>query len=266
MPLPKLPEGALESILKFISDRVEEAGAKGVVLGMSGGLDSSVTSALCKMSLGKERVLGIIMPDSVTKKEDVEDAKELAKDLGINFEEVRIDNILNEFTRSLRSLGKTALANLKARIRMCILYAKANDMGYLVAGTSNKTEILLGYFTKYGDGAADFEPIGDLYKTQVRELARKIGIPEKIIRKRPSAGLYPGQYDEEELGYSYEILDSVLYSYFELGMVEEEISAELKISSEDVRKIISMVQRSYHKRRPPYILKLGLRTPGVDFD
>ena len=167
-------------------------------------------------------------------------------------------------TKTAEISGQNAIANLKARIRMCILYAIANEEGRLVAGTSNKSEILVGYFTKYGDGASDFAPIGDLYKSQVRMLAQKIGIPEKIIEKKPSANLLPGQYDEEEIGVPYDILDRILYG-FELNLSTERIAQILDVDESLVSRIYSLYLATRHKRVLLYIPKIGVRTVNTDW-
>jgi len=179
---------AIDRIMEFIRREVEESGVSGVVLGLSGGIDSSLTAALCVRALGRDRVLGLIMPTSFTPKEDLDDAINLAGEIGIKTEIINIDGICNAFVDALQidpnnPAYKMPLANLRARIRMAILYFYANLYNYLVVGTSDRSEYLIGYFTKYGDGAADIFPIRHLYKTQVRELASYLGLPERIVKK-----------------------------------------------------------------------------------
>lgn len=241
----------VREILGFIRRQVREAGAKGVVLGMSGGLDSSTVAALCVKALGPERVLGIHMPDENTDPSDTEDVRELSKRLGIKLRIIELGPVLQGF-KNLPEFGrsKLVLGNLKARIRMAILYYYANLLGYLVAGTSNRSELRVGYFTKYGDGASDFLPLGSLYKTEVRDLARKLGLPERIIQKVPTAGFWPGQTDEGELGISYEKLDGI-YRGLDKGKKPEQIARELGINIRQVREIISREKRTRHKRVPP---------------
>jgi len=263
--IPDPPEGFFDAVKKFIQFTIKNAKANGVVVGLSGGVDSSVVLKLCVEALGKEKVFALIMPEDTSNKEDTNDAIEFAKSLGVKYEVINISPILRAIGNSVNVKSHLALINIKPRVRMTILYAYANEHNYLVAGTSNKTELLLGYFTKYGDGASDFLPIGDLYKTQVKKLAKKINIPDKIVNKTPSAGLYPGQTDEGELGLSYEIIDKILYAY-ELGYPPTEISSILNIKDEEVAKIINMVKKNRHKRRAPYIFKVSLRTPFVDYD
>ncbi len=250
-----------EAIIHFIRDF---AGDKNVVVGMSGGLDSSVVAKLCVMALGKERVLGLHMPDSITPKEDTQDAREIADALGIKFRVVKIDEIVEEIKNKTGVKKGITIGNIKARIRMTILYGFANENNMLVAGTSNKSEILIGYFTKYGDGASDFAPVGDLYKTQVRILAKRIGIPDKIINKKPSANLVRGQYDENDIGVDYETLDRVLYG-MEMRLEREKIAQMLDIGMDTVNRIYGMYENSRHKRVLLYIPKIGIRTVNTDW-
>ncbi len=256
-----LPDYAEETIIRFIRDFV---GDKNVVIGLSGGLDSSTVAFLCVKALGKDRVLGVHMPDSVTPKEDRDDAKLVAKKLGIELRIIEIGEIVEKMKEKIKLKNEMSTANLKARIRMAILYSIANDENRLVAGTSNKSEILIGYFTKYGDGASDFVPIGDLYKTQVRMLAEKMGVPSHIISKAPTAGLLPGQSDEKEIGVKYEILDKILYG-MELGFKEDKIAEILDIDAKIVKRVFDMHERSRHKRVMLYIPKIGVRTVNTDW-
>lgn len=396
----------VERITEFIRDIVEKSKAEGVVVGVSGGVDSATTAFLCVKALGKDRVLGLVMPEKgVTKEEDIKDAIEICKSLGIEYRLIYINPMVNSFLENLEKNGKIAVANIKPRIRMIISYYYANKLNYLVAGTGNKSELMTGYFcydkqskavtedglkpyyklrpgdtvyslnlnnlriekvpvkavykfnysgkmveinngdisllvtlnhrmvvrssereflsftraanlfnsfsvkipkllseknqtelsklefsevkpknieiveydgviwcpdvppnhnllierdgslvfsgnTKYGDGGVDFLPIGDLYKTEVLELARFLGVPEKIIRKKPSAGLWVGQTDEDELGISYAKLDAILKS-LEKGLKEKEITETLKIEEAEIKKVKEMVEKSRHKRETP---------------
>jgi len=228
---------AAKRIERFIKRKVRQAGAKGAVVGLSGGLDSAVVASLCLRALGPDNVLLLIMPSQVSHHHDVEDARALAGQLRVHKRVIPIDRILSAFMENLTH-DRTTMGNLTARIRMCLLYYHANHVNYLVVGTGNKSEISIGYFTKYGDGGCDLLPIGDLYKTQVRQLARYLKVPKNIIKKEPSAGLWEGQTDEKELGITYKRLDAVL---------------EGKASSKRVGK---MVQASKHKRKPPEVFKL----------
>ncbi len=195
------------------------------------------------------------MPSETTPTEDSVHGIEIAQKLGIEYAKIPIDSILNEFL-SVSQLedNDLAIGNLKARIRMSIIYYYANQKNYLVTGTGNKSEILIGYFTKHGDGACDFEPIGDLYKTEVFELSRLLDVPTEIIDKPPRAGLWDNQTDEAEIGMSYDLLDQILYLYCE-DVKNTEIADRLDISVDDVNMIITKIVRSEHKFKVPEIPK-----------
>ncbi|PMP94177.1 MAG: NAD(+) synthetase, partial [Thermodesulfobacterium geofontis] len=208
-------EMVIKKIVEFIKRKIKESGAKGVVLGISGGIDSATTAYLAVKALGKDKVLGIVMP--YYKNQETEDAIYVCKTLGINYRIINIENIVDEFEKTLNlKIEKITKGNLMVRSRMVILYGFANALNYLVLGTSNKSEYLVGYFTKWGDGASDIAPLLGLYKTEVRELAKKLGVPEKIIFKTPTAGLWEGQTDEDELGITYDLLDRILYKLIDL--------------------------------------------------
>jgi len=239
----------------FLRSKLEEAGAAGYVLGLSGGVDSSTAAALTAKTVGAEKVFGLILPDSTsTPAEDVRDARWLAETLGIRHHILPIDEIVRAFTSSVPfydPLNRVAMGNLKARIRMMILYYYANLNGLLVLGSSDKSELLLGYFTKYGDGGADVLPLADLYKTQVRMLARHLGLPDSIAFKPSSPRLWPGQTAEGELGFSYETADQILYALVDLGLGESEIAAALNVPSSVVQEIKRRVSATRHKREMP---------------
>lgn len=192
------------------------------------------------------------MPSTTTPTEDKIHGVDVAKKLGIEYKEVGIDTILNEYL-SVTQLDSDNLAigNLKARIRMSIIYYFANHKNYLVCGTGNKSEILIGYFTKHGDGACDIEPIGDLYKTDVYKLSEFLNIPKDIISKPPRAGLWDNQTDEEEIGMSYDLLDQILYLRTQRDMKNTEIAEKLSISVDDVDMIIKKIIRNQHKSKVP---------------
>lgn len=249
-----------KKIIEFIKNYVNSARSNGVVLGISGGIDSALTTKLSVEALGADSVLGLLLPENKSDPKDMEDAENLAKSLGINYETINITPMINSFNNMCSHFdpeNKLVAGNLRPRIRMQILYYHANLLNRLVIGTGNKAELYVGYFTKYGDGGVDFEPIGDLYKTQVWELARYLKIPKAIIEKPPSAGLWIGQTDEGELGIQYRVLDLILYGYLELKMSEKEIANELKLSLDEVQRIINIVKRTEHKRKMPPIFKLG---------
>ena len=265
MILPQLKDGTEQVVEKFLSEKLRKAGAEGFVLGVSGGIDSAVVLRLCARAVGKEKVLALLMPEKDSPKEDLDDALELCRAEGVEHKVVDITPVLDGFRKALGgSVGRGSLANIKARSRMVVLYHFANSKRYLVVGTSNKSETLVGYFTKFGDGGADLLPIGDLYKTEVRRLAREMDLPERIIRKAPSAGLWKGQTDEGEMGITYERLDAVLLG-LELGLGEGEIAERADTTKAEVRKIAQRVRLSSHKRKFQPAAKIGFRTPGLDW-
>ncbi len=200
------------SIITFIKNHVEIGNFNGVVLGLSGGIDSSVVAYCAVQALGNKSVLGLLLPDKeITPEKDIDDALKICKILNLNYKITYINDIKDKFLEVLeRKDNKLAKGNLASRIRMCILYYYANILNRLVLGTSNKTEITIGYFTKFGDGGNDLSPIGDLYKTQVKEFAKFLNIPYDIINKKSSARLWENQQTEDEIGLSFEDLDSIL--------------------------------------------------------
>jgi NAD+ synthase len=230
-----------ENLVSWIRERVEDAGGKGAVLGLSGGLDSSVAAVLCHHAFPQD-TLAVIMPCYSTE-EDIEHAQTVAEQFSIPSETVVLnasyDTLLKVLpdNRVAPEVSRLAKANLKARLRMLTLYYFANRLRYLVVGSSNRDELTLGYFTKYGDGGVDIQPLANMLKGQVKELAQFLGIPQPIINKPPSAGLWEGQTDEEELRLSYGEIDRYLAS--------GEASAVLQ------KRIESMIAASEHKRQPP---------------
>ena len=241
----------IEDISKWIKNYIKNSGAKGCVIGISGGIDSAVVSCLCVKALSIKNVLGIYMPCYSAPNMGI-DAKLLSKNLNIKFLTVPITTIYNEtidilnFNKNDKNY-KITRANLKARIRMVILYSFANNLNYLVAGTGNKSELDIGYFTKFGDGAVDFEPIGDYYKTEIYKMAKLMPeIPKSILTKEPSADLWDGQTDEQEIGMSYKELDKILQS------IEKGNNKELdKIDIEKLTRVQNMIRSSIHKNNIP---------------
>jgi len=249
-------EKVVDRIVNFIRDYVKSSKVEGVVVGISGGVDSATTAFLCVRAIGNERVLGLIMPEKgVTREEDIEDALEVCKILGIKYKYVEINPMVEAFLNNLEDGTDIAKANVRPRIRMIINYFYANSLNYLVAGTGNKSELMTGYYTKYGDGGVDFLPIGDLYKTEVWELAKFLGVPERIVKKTPSAGLWVGQTDEGEMGITYVKLDTILKA-LEMGYKPEEIPKKFDVSEDEVRRVLEMVEKSRHKREMPPIVKV----------
>lgn len=240
----------LDTVTRFIREYGNE---RKFVIGLSGGLDSSVTAWLASMAAGKDSVLGLIMPDSdSTPSNDINDARKIADILGINVNLINIDQILDAYKTKLNT-DTRSLGNLKARIRMSILYFYANNKNLLVLGTGDKSEIYLGYYTKYGDGGVDLLPIGDIYKTELREFAYYLGLPENIIKKRSSPRLWQGQLAEDELGVSYEFADRILYRLLEKNDNEKSIINE---EGETAKKVLELYRKSEHKRKMPPIALL----------
>ena len=235
-----------DKLVSWIRDKILAAGCSGVVVGMSGGLDSSVLAVLCHRAF-PQSILGLIMP-CYSSREDEEHAEAVASQFSIPTKIVNLDNVFDALLKVVpdekveSTVSQLARANLKARLRMLTLYYLANQLRYMVAGAGNRSELSVGYFTKYGDGGVDILPLGNLVKGEVRELARFLSIPQQIIDKPPSAGLWQGQTDENEMGFSYEELDCYLLT--------GEASDELR------DKIESMIAAGDHKRLPPPVANL----------
>jgi len=236
-----------ETIEKFLSEQIEKNHAKGIILGLSGGVDSAVLAYICKRKL-KEKTLAIIMPDTtITPKTETEDALKMIALTGIEYKLIDIKPIVNEYTMYLEPNVRSR-GNLRARVRTNILYYYANIKDYLVLGSSDKSEHLIGYFTKFGDGASDLAPIISLYKLQVREIAKYLGVPENIISKKSSPHLWEEHEAEKELGVSYEEIDSILYCLCDKKLSEEETSKITQIEKSIVEKIHELNINSEHKR------------------
>jgi NAD+ synthase len=261
---PNLKDFSYDSIIEFIRQKVDGSGRNGVVVGLSGGIDSALVSKLCVDAIGGDKVLNIHLPTASSSTQDREDAESFSSAIGAEFRVIEITPAVEAFREMLGSERSDLIGNVMARCRMVVLMHHANMMGRVVMGTGNKSEILVGYFTKFGDGGVDFSPIGDLYKTEVRELARTVGIPGNIIDKVPSAGLWQGQTDEGELGISYERLDQILLG-FEMLMNNDEISRRTGIDVEMVEEIWNKHLASVHKRKTPLIPKVSSRTVGLDW-
>ncbi len=253
-----------EVLTEFIKEELLKAGFKKAVIGLSGGVDSSLTAFLTVKALGKENVIGISMPYKTSSPSSREDAKLVAKTLGIEFHEIDITPQIDAYYKLFPKADPVSKGNKMARERMSILYDFAHREKALVIGTSNKSELLIGYSTRWGDSAHDVNPIGDLYKTQVWEMAEFVGVPEKIVKKKPSADLWPGQTDEGEIGLSYRELDKILVGYVDLRLRKEEL-IEIGFKKEIVEKVLNMVQKSQYKRKMPIICKISQRTVDKDF-
>jgi NAD+ synthase len=263
--VPRFREDYVRIVESFIAHQMEASGRKGVVLGLSGGLDSALVAKLCVGAIGAKRVLALGLPEGRGGKE-LEEARAWAKELGIEFRVIDVAPMVSSFDEHLKAkkVDRVARGNLRARARMVVLYFVANTEDRVVMGTGNKSELLCGYFTRYGDGGVDFQPIGDLYKTQVRAMARHLGLPKKIIDRVPTAGLWPGQTDEGDLGISYDELDRILLG-IELQMEPEGIAEKAGVPVEHVRRIEDLVAATAYKRKAPLVPKLGIRTLGLDW-
>lgn len=235
-----------ETIEKFLSDQLEKNHAKGVILGLSGGIDSAVLAYICKRKL-KDKTLAIIMPDTSIISSETEDALKMIALTGIEYKLIDIKPIVNEYTMYLEPNEKSK-GNLRARVRTNILYYYANSKNYLVIGSSDKSENLIGYFTKFGDGASDLTPIISLYKLQVREIAKYLGVPDKIISKKSSPHLWKDHEAEEELGASYEEIDSILYCLCDKKLSVDETIKITQIEKSVVDKVHKLNINSEHKR------------------
>ena len=237
-----------ETIEKFLSEQIEKHHTKGVILGLSGGIDSAVLAYICKRKL-KEKTLAIIMPDTSITPTETEDALKMISLTGIEHKLIDIKPIVNEYSMYLEPNEKSR-GNLRARVRTNILYYYANSKNYLVLGSSDKSEHLIGYFTKFGDGAADLTPIISLYKLQIREIAKYLGVPDNIISKKSSPHLWEDHEAEEELGVSYEEIDSILYCLVEKKLSVDETVKITQIEKSTIEKIYELNRNSEHKRLP----------------
>lgn len=255
-------------ICRFIKEYVENAGAKGIVLGLSGGVDSAATAALSSLAIGGENVLALLMPEQETfKQKDIDDAKTVADMFHLQTVTADMTQVLDGFYKSIpayKQADRLCKGNIKARTRMIYLYYYANSQGRIVAGTSDKSETYMGYFTKWGDAASDITPIIDLYKTQVRQLAVHLGIPKELAMKPSTPSLWPNQLAESELEIKYETLDLILYG-LERFMKPAEVAEQLGIDQAIVDRVQDRILATEHKRRMPLSPKLGFRTPGNDF-
>ncbi len=254
------PKIISDQISNFIFENISKSGLNGSVVAVSGGIDSAVLLSLAVKALNPDNVWAITIPErDITDERDILDVMQLTSQLNVTCDTVDITNIIHDFTKILPEYEKSdqvVKGNLKPRIRMIVSYYYANNLGAMVLGSSNKTEYLTGYFTKYGDGGVDLMPLASLYKCQIRELAEYLQIPQNIIDKAPSAGLWPNQTDEGEIGIDYDNLDLILYGN-EQGMGATVIAKELNIDICKVNDILGRVKRNKHKRHLPLILRLS---------
>lgn len=253
-----------ELLVQFLADETRSAGFERGVIGVSGGVDSAVSAYLTAKALGKQNTWGIILPYKTSNPESLKDAEKVVKELGIRTETIDISPMVDAYCDRFGVTDHIRRGNVMARVRMIILYDISAREHALVIGTSNKTELLVGYGTLYGDTACAINPIGDLYKTQVWQLAAALGVPQNIIDKKPTADLWPGQTDEAELGVSYRDLDALLYQMIDERRNDEELQ-RLGFAPDFIRKVRGLIQKNQFKRRPPIIAKVSYRTLNVDF-
>lgn len=270
------PRAVADRLQGFIQRSVSSAGADGVVVNLSGGIDSSLSATLATRALGSDRVTGLILPTDANRDRNIDDARRLAEELVIDYRVIEIQELLDTFVKTVSSETREApgnpldnrrgtmtvpvkhrddfteaVGNVAARLRMVIAYFEANTTNALVLGTGNRTEFLLGYFTKYGDGGVDILPIGELFKTEVRQLARALDIREALVTKEPTAGLWAGQADEVELGAPYEELDTILWNLEEVGADIDTIAETTGTDVETIEQFRRMVADASHKRQMP---------------
>ena len=244
-------EKITQVIEEFLLEQIEKNKAKGIILGLSGGMDSAVLAYICKRSL-KEKTLALIMPDTeITPNYETEDALKMIALTGIEYKLLDIKPIVKEYSQYLEP-NDWAKGNLRARVRTNILYYYANAKNLLVLGSSDKSEHFIGYFTKFGDGAADLTPIISLYKLQVRKIAEFLGVPKKVIEKKSSAHLWKEHEAEKEIGVSYEEIDSILYCLLDKKLSVEETRNKTQIEKSIIGKVYSRFLKSEHKRLPAY--------------
>ncbi|MFB6170785.1 MAG: NAD+ synthase [Haloarculaceae archaeon] len=242
-----------DHIQSFIRDTLDAAGVDGAILGLSGGIDSTTVAYLTVDELGADALHGLVMPGAVSDPDNMSDAERVAEELDIEYDVVEIDPLVDAFLDVYpeASDDRLAVGNARARTRGVLGYLVANHESRLVLGTGNRTEALTGYFTKYGDQAVDCNPIGNLYKQQVRQLARDLGVPEGLVAKPPTAELWAGQTDEEELGIDYDTLDAVLALHVDGELSTAATARELDLDASVVEKVRGLYEQSKHKRRMP---------------
>lgn len=250
-------QSAITTITRFLTGKMLSAGSDGYVVGVSGGIDSAVSAALAVRAAGKQKVLGLLMPFRSSSSSSVSDATTLCTQLGIEFQRVDISPMIDAYFPKISDDNRLRAGNKMARERMSILFDKAQERNRLVLGTGNRTEICLGYTTWYGDSACSVNPIGELYKTDVRAIARILDIPEQIITKHPTADLWEGQTDEGEIGVTYDQIDRLLRRVVDEGEVSMTKLVAEGFSQNDISRVVSYLNRNEFKRRLPDISPLG---------
>lgn len=256
----------VEILTGFLKNETNRIGINNAVIGLSGGIDSAVSAFLTAKALGPKKVTCVLMPYKTSSKDSLTDAKEAAEILNVNYKITDITEPVDAIFKELgdKNISNVRKGNIMARVRMIVLYDESAKNNALVIGTSNKTEILLGYSTIFGDSASAINPIGDLYKTQIRSLAAYLNVPEKIIRKTPSADLWKGQSDEGEIGFSYEEIDKYLFQKVDERRSDEYLK-KAGYRDKFMKRINSLIIKSQFKRLPPVIAKISNRTVNIDF-
>ena len=242
-------------LVEFLRENFKKAGFSKAVLGLSGGIDSALVAYLLRDALGKENILAIMMPYKSSNPDSLNHAKLVVEDLRINAKTIEITDMIDAYFKNEKDASSLRMGNKMARERMSILFDYSSKENALVVGTSNKTEIYLGYSTQFGDSACALNPIGDLYKTNIWDLSRYLKIPNELIEKKPSADLWEGQTDEQEMGLTYKEADQVLYRMLEENKTVEEVLAE-GFNKDLVDNIVRRMNRSEYKRRMPLIAKI----------
>jgi NAD+ synthase len=264
-PLPQPdPQDLTKNLVAFLRDEVGKAGYERGVVGVSGGLDSAVTLALAGRALGPEQVLAVLLPHRLSSAASRRDGQAAAQAAGTPHECIDISPLADAYQALDDGLDRLRLGNLIARLRMAVLYDRAARRRALVIGTGNRSEILLGYCTRWGDGAYDLNPLGGLYKSQLYPLAEYLGVPESIRRKPPSADLWPGQTDEGELGFDYATVDRLLFYLEGEGGTPESATAREGFDPDFVSRVVRLVERNRFKRHMPRIASIPLPEPGSD--
>lgn len=253
-------------LVGFLKNETERIGLKKAIIGLSGGIDSAVSAYLSVKALGSKNVTCLIMPYKTSSPDSTEDAMRVVRDLKVNY---RVADIADTVDAALmqcegEDISKVRRGNIMARVRMVLLYDESARQNGLVIGTGNKTEILLGYSTIFGDSASAINPVGDLYKTQLRSLAEHLKVPSEILKKKPSADLWKGQTDEDELGFTYEQVDQYLYQKVDKRKSREALM-KMGFKENFMDRVDKLIERSQFKRLPPVIAKVSKRTVNVDF-
>jgi NAD+ synthase len=263
-PLDLNVELVEQLLVRFLRIEARKFGFQRTILGLSGGIDSAVSAALAARAYGPEQVLGVMMPYRTSSPASEGDARTVATALGIRLDKTDISAMADGYLSGLPDADRLRRGNVMARCRMLVLYDRSVPERALVIGTSNKTELLLGYSTQFGDAACALNPLGDLYKHQVWQLARHLGLPSEVIDKPPTADLFEGQTDEGELGFSYAEADGILHALVDERRSVEEV-VQLGWSRTLVERIVTRMAANQYKRQPPLVAKLGERTVTHDF-